>query len=74
MMKIITQDDLKYLIKRDVKSCDVIEKILKTNDDAEERRALLGRLTELFNEMFAIANLLIAMEDLGIRMIVIEEG
>jgi len=74
MTKIITQDDLKYLIKRDVKSCDVIEKILKTNDDAEERRALLGRLTELFNEMFTIANLLIAMEDLGIRMIVIEEG
>ena len=67
------QDLLKYLIKRDGRSCDVIEKILKTNDDAEERTRLAARLTDLYNEMFTIANLLIAMEDLSIQMIVIED-
>jgi len=73
MTKIITQDVLKYLIKRDGGSCEIIEKILKTNDDAEERRALSGRLTDLYNEMFTIANLLIAMEDLNVKAIVIED-
>ena len=75
MTKIITQDLLKYLIKRGGKSCDVIQKMLDsdTMEDAIERRALSGRLTDLYNEMFTIANLLMAMEDLNIQMIVIED-
>ena len=76
MRKIITQDDLKYLIKRDGKSCDIIQKMLDsdTMEDPIERRALSERLTELYNKMFTIANLLMAMEDLNIQMIVIEDG
>jgi len=74
MTKTITQDDLKYLVTRYGRVCEIIEKTLKRNDDAEERTGLATRLTELYNEMFTIANLLIAMEDLSIQMIVIEDG
>ena len=75
MTKTITQDVLKYLIKRDGRSCDIIEKLLDKNDvrNAEERTRLAARLTDLYNEIFTIANLLIAMEDLSIQMIVIED-
>ena len=75
MTKIITQDVLKYLVKRDGRSCDVIQKMLDsdTMEDAIERRALSERLTDLYNEMFTVVNLLMAMEDLNVKAIVIED-